>query len=195
LTPHEIGFGCAVRGGLHVLVAALVLLGSVQTAAAAEVLVPEPSSYRTDDYNKPVPKTLAGVKAVIGAETAKALMGSAVFIDVYPRAPKPANLPPSTIWREPPHRSIKGAKWVPNVGFGALSPAVQAYFEGQLKQLSGGDMEKPLVIFCLRDCWMSWNAAKRALSLGYTSVYWFSEGTDAWEEAGYDLAIVDPVQP
>jgi PQQ-dependent catabolism-associated CXXCW motif protein len=166
-------------------------------SAGADSFVPEPSAYRTDDYNKPVPKTLAGAKGVVDAEAAKALLGSGkvVFIDVYPRAPKPANLPPTTIWREPPHRSIKGAYWVPNVGFGALSSATQSFFEQQLERLSGGDHNMPLVIFCLRDCWMSWNAAKRALSLGYSAVYWFSEGTDAWEEAGYVLSIVEPVKP
>jgi rhodanese-related sulfurtransferase len=40
---------------------------------------------------------------------------------------------------------------------------------------------------------MSWNAAKRALEWGYKSVIWFSEGTDAWQEAGYDLKRVEPV--
>ena len=27
---------------------------------------------------------------------------------------------------------------------------------------------------------MSWNAAKRALSLGYSNVAWYPEGTDGW---------------
>jgi PQQ-dependent catabolism-associated CXXCW motif protein len=178
-----------------VMVAVTLLLSMIPIRA--EAVVPEPSSYRTDDYNKPVPKTLAGVAAVVDADAAKALMtvGDAIFIDVYPRPPKPPNLPSTTIWREPPHRSIKGAKWVPNVGFGALSPVTQAFFENQLVRLTDGRRDKPLVIFCLRDCWMSWNAAKRAISLGYTKVFWFSEGTDAWEESGYDLTVVEPVPP
>ena len=157
-------------------------------------MVAEPDGYRMDEYNKPVPKTLRGVKAVIDTEAAKKLLdsGTAVLVDVHPRAPKPANLPPSTIWREPQHRSIKGAVWLPNVGFGQLSPAVEAYFEAELARLSGGDKSKPIVMFCLRDCWMSWNSSKRAMTLGYTAIYWFSEGTDAWEEAGYPLTILAP---
>jgi PQQ-dependent catabolism-associated CXXCW motif protein len=180
------------NGLCRAVLAALTLASAQLPAASADVS--EPETYRLEDYNKPVPKTLTGVKAVVGADAVRALMatGSAVLIDVYPRAPKPANLPPLTIWREPPHRSIKGAVWLPNVGFGALSPAVQVYFETELTRLSGGDKAKPLILFCLRDCWMSWNAAKRALALGYGSVYWFSEGTDAWEEAGYDLTILEP---
>jgi PQQ-dependent catabolism-associated CXXCW motif protein len=172
-------------------VGALVM---VSGSIAADTLVHEPEGYRIDDYNKPVPKTLSGVKAVIDAEAAKKLLdtGTAVFIDVHPRAPKPLNLPATTIWREPQHRSIRGAVWLPNVGFGQLSGPVQTYFATELERLSGGDKSKPLVMFCLRDCWMSWNAAKRAMSLGYTSMYWFSEGTDAWEEAGYDLTVLAP---
>jgi rhodanese-related sulfurtransferase len=40
---------------------------------------------------------------------------------------------------------------------------------------------------------MSWNAGKRALAWGYTNVIWFSEGTDAWQEAGFDLVKAEPV--
>lgn len=178
--------------GFAVLMAAAAAWMVASTAQAEEVA--EPQAYRVDNYNAPVPKTLTGAKAV-SADEAKALMdtGSAVFIDVYPRAPKPANLPPATIWREPQHRSIAGAVWLANVGFGELSAPTQAYFDAHLARLTGGDTGKPLVFFCLRDCWMSWNAAKRAVAMGYAAVHWFSEGTDAWEESGYAITILTPV--
>ena len=35
---------------------------------------------------------------------------------------------------------------------------------------------------------MSWNAAKRALALGYGNVAWFPDGTDAWEALGLPLS-------
>ena len=178
---------------LAAALAAIALISSAARAQAGDV--EEPAAYRLEDYNKPVPKSLKGARAVLSADAAKKLQdaGTAVFIDVYPRAPKPANLPASTVWREPPHRSIKGAVWLANVGFGGLTDHVQAYFEGNLARLTAGDKAKPLVFFCLRDCWMSWNAGKRALGLGYTHVYWFSEGTDAWEESGYPIAVIEPV--
>ena len=154
----------------------------------------EPDGYRTEDYNKLVPQTLKGARGVVSADATKQLQDAgAVLIDVHPRAPKPANLPVTTVWREPAHRSIPGAVWLPNVGYGALSDQTRAYFETNLARLTGGDFNKPIVFFCLRDCWMSWNSAKRAISTGYTAVYWFSEGTDSWEESGYPLAITEPV--
>jgi PQQ-dependent catabolism-associated CXXCW motif protein len=162
--------------------------------AGAEGEVAEPSDYRIDNYRAPVPKTLKGAR-VISAEEAEPLWRNktAIFIDVFPRAPKPENLPASTVWRDPTHMSMEGAHWLPNVGYGVLSPAFEEYFRTRLSTLAGGDPSRPVVFFCQKDCWMSWNAAKRALEWGYKSVIWFSEGTDAWQEAGYDLKRVDPV--
>ncbi len=164
-----------------------------QTAVQTAESVPEPDGYRLEDYRKPVPATLNGARGVLTADAAKQLrdMG-AIFLDVYPQAPKPPNLPASTVWREPKHPSIEGAIWLPNVGYGVLSEQARSYFETHLVQFTQSDKSKPLVFFCLRDCWMSWNAAKRAIANGYTEVYWFPEGTDAWEERGYPVAIVSP---
>ena len=58
--------------------------------------------------------------------------------------------------------------------------------------LTGGDPAKPVVIYCLRDCWMSWNAAKRAVAWGYTNIIWYPDGTDGWQAA--DLAM-EQAQP
>ncbi|RUO97488.1 PQQ-dependent catabolism-associated CXXCW motif protein [Hyphomicrobium sp.] len=146
---------------------------------------PEPQAYRTDLYRSPVPLTLKGAK-VLSAEEAMKLWSTkqALFIDVYPHPPKPAGLPAGTIWRESSHMTIEDAVWLPNVGYGALSAEYDAYFRRSLAALTHGDLSKPLVFFCLRNCWMSWNAAKRALSYGYSNVSWFRDGTDGWQETG-----------
>jgi PQQ-dependent catabolism-associated CXXCW motif protein len=172
------------------------------TASRAQALQPtpedaaveEPADYRMDKYRTPVPKTLKGAAGVISADEAMQFKDNgAVFIDVYPRAPKPPNLPASTVWREPPHRSIEGAHWVPNVGYGVISGETQSYFTDSLFGLTKANKTMPVVFFCLRDCWMSWNAAKRAMTMGYTQVYWFPEGSDAWEENGYPIAVIEPL--
>lgn len=156
---------------------ALVVLAS---PLAAEV--PEPEDYKMDDYRSPVPETLAGA-VVVSTETAHALWttGRVAFVDVWPRAPKPANLPEGTIFREPKRMSIPGAIWLPNVGYGALADITDDYFRRGLAEVTGGDKAMPLVVFCLEDCWMSWNAARRAMEYGYERVYWYPEGTDGWE--------------
>lgn len=170
------------------LAAALALL---PLAAAAEVA--EPQDYRMDEYRSPVPATLTGA-TVVGPEAAYALWtaGGVAFIDVLPRAPKPANLPAGTIWRDKPRRSIPGAIWLPNVGYGAIADVTDAYFRAGLEKVTGGDPGHPVLFFCLEDCWMSWNAAKRALEYGYATVYWLPEGTDGWTFFDYPTEKIEP---
>lgn len=175
------------------LVAALALgvppaLGEEPAAAPP---VAEPSGYRMDDFRSPVPLTLQGAKVLTADEAADLWnKNAAIFIDVYPQAPKPANLPPGTFWRDPAHRSIEGAHWLPNVGYGALSPAIDDYFRTRVETLAGGKRDAPLIFFCLKDCWMSWNAAKRAVEAHYSNVMWFRDGTDGWQDLGYPLVDV-----
>lgn len=158
--------------------------------------VPEPDDYRMDHYRGPVPEALTGAK-VIGPEEAHQIWisGTAAFIDVLPQAPKPANLPAGTIWRDKPRNSIPGSIWLPNVGYGALADVTAEYFKRGLTKATGGDPTQPIVIFCLEDCWMSWNAGKRAVEWGYTDVYWMPEGTDGWMLWDYPLERVKPQEP
>jgi PQQ-dependent catabolism-associated CXXCW motif protein len=149
---------------------------------------PEPSDYRTTDYRSAVPTTLAGAKVIDTLAAEKLLENkAAIFIDVFPKPPKPVNLPAGTLWIDPKHDTIDGAHWVPNVGYGIAPAGVDEYFRAKLTQLTAAEPGKPLLFFCLRNCWMSWNAAKRAIEWGYKDVIWYPEGTDGWQEAGNDL--------
>ncbi len=161
-----------------------MLVGSSARAAPP----PEPESYRLSDYKAPVPATLKGAR-VVDTEHAFELWArdAAAFIDVLPQAPRPANLPAQTIWRDKPRGDIPHSLWLPDTGYGELHPSMLAYFRAGLERASRGDKSAPLVFYCLADCWQSWNAAKRALSLGYTSVIWYPDGTTGWEAAGHPV--------
>ena len=163
-------------------------------AWAGEPAPAEPDTYRLDNYRAPTPATLAGAR-VVSSDEAEAIWkgGNAVFVDVMPRPPRPQNLPAGTIWRDKPRLSIPGSLWLPDTGYGELAPMMQAYFKDGLQRVTGGDPAKPVVIFCLRDCWMSWNAARRARAMGYINVIWYPDGTDGWSEAGLPLQEVQPV--
>jgi PQQ-dependent catabolism-associated CXXCW motif protein len=145
--------------------------------------VAEPADYRTADYRAPTPAGLAGAR-VVSTDEAEQLWQSksAVFVDVLPRPPRPANLPPGTIWRDRPRFDIPGSVWLPDTGYGALAPVTQDYLRTNIERATGGDRAKLLVIYCLRNCWMSWNAAKRILSMGYANVAWYPDGTDGWTD-------------
>lgn len=185
--PERTARGC--RGALLVLAAACVLAVPV---AAAETPA-EPAGYRMEGYRAAVPGSLRGATVLSTAEARALWESSAVFVDVLPQPPKPKGLPEGTIWRPRPRHNIPGSVWLPNVGFGALNPEVDAYFRDNLARLTGSDKNAQLVIYCLAKCWMSWNAAKRALSYGYTRVYWYPEGSDGWQAEGGTLKETAPV--
>jgi PQQ-dependent catabolism-associated CXXCW motif protein len=155
--------------------------------------VPEPEGYRSDNYRAPVPATLSGGKVLTTAE-ANAIWraGAAVFIDVLPRPPKPPNLPAGTVWRDKPRLNIPGSVWLPDTGYGTLAAATEEYLRQGLARASGGDKTRLLVLYCQANCWMSWNAAKRALSFGYSNVAWYPDGTDGWQAADLPLAETQP---
>ena len=168
------------------------LLLAVPGAAWPEGAPEEPAGYRMEAYRAPTPPTLAGA-AVIGTVEAERLWreGHALFLDVMPRDAKPA-LPPGTLWRDRRRENIPGSLWLANVGYGALGEAMEAYLRRSLEAATAGDPARPLVFYCQADCWMSWNAAKRALELGYSRVLWYPEGTDGWARATLPLAEARP---
>ena len=171
---------------------ALVLAMQPFSARAGE-LVPEPKGYRTEDYRAPVPDTLAGAR-VLSTQEAEAIWraGRGVFVDVLPRPPKPPNLPVGTVWRDKPRFNIPGSIWLPDTGYGELAAATEEYLQQGLNNASAGNRSSLIVIYCQSDCWMSWNAAKRALSLGYSNIAWFPDGTDGWARAQLPTVEAQP---
>lgn len=171
------------------------IIASLALVMPAFAETAEPDDYKMDHYRSPVPETLKGV-TVVDDDAAYALWqtGTVAFIDVLPKPPKP-KLPEGTIFREKPRDSIPGSIWLPNVGYGRLADVTDAYFQKNLAS-AVTDKESPLLFFCLRDCWMSWNAAKRAVEeYGYTRVFWYPDGTDGWQFYEYPLAKTEPVDP
>jgi PQQ-dependent catabolism-associated CXXCW motif protein len=168
----------------HAFVAAICVATLVCSDARSQDRVPEPVGYRVDHYRAPTPATLAGARVLTTAEAKSHWESGAIFVDVLAHSPRPTNLPNGTIWREKTRRDIPGSIWLPDTGYGELAADTENYFRLGLERVMQSDGAKLLVFYCLRDCWMSWNAAKRALALGYKNVAWYPDGTDGWEAAG-----------
>jgi PQQ-dependent catabolism-associated CXXCW motif protein len=179
------------HGLLLVWLAVIAVLPS--GSLAANGVAEEPENYRMEEYRAPVPASLRGAR-VIGVDEAKRLWidKRAVFLDVMPQLPKPDNLPAGTIWRDKERRNIPGSFWLANTGYGVLTPEMERYFHDSLTALTSGDRSREIIVYCMTNCWMSWNAAKRAIALGYRSVTWFPEGADGWEAANLPLAKATP---
>lgn len=172
--------------------AILMVLACLPCAVfAAEV--EEPAGYRTELYDDVVPQTLMGATRVAALDV-KRLQADvdAVVIDVIPEHRRPAELPEGQLWIPLKHKGVQGALWLPDVGFGVLSDVTDQYFQHHLKIATNDNLSHPLIFYCRADCWMSWNAAKRALAYGYQSVYWFADGIDDWLFEGFETEILKP---
>lgn len=157
--------------------------------------VDEPEGYRMDRYDDVVPETLQGATRVSALDIiALQKEQNLTIIDVIPEHRRPDFLPEGQLWIPVPHKGLAGALWLPDVGYGALSDTTETYFKHHLEQASGGNRHHALVFYCRIDCWMSWNAAKRALSYGYSAVYWFADGIEDWVFEDLPLEILTPAE-
>ncbi|MCX7556603.1 rhodanese-like domain-containing protein [Xanthomonadaceae bacterium JHOS43] len=66
---------------------------------------------------------------------------------------------------------------------GSFNDQTQREFGQYLQQVTQGNKAKPLVFYCQStQCWMSYNAALRAINMGFTQVYWYRGGVEAWQQ-------------
>jgi TolB-like protein/rhodanese-related sulfurtransferase len=89
--------------------------------------------------------------------------------------------------------SIPGAIGLQYAGLGGgFSDEAQGRLKAKMRELSGGDLERPVVA-------VGWNSerfdgrnlALRLAALGYTHVYWYRGGREAWEVKGLPETTLD----
>lgn len=152
------------------------------------------TGYRIARQRAPTPDDIPGPARLVSPEEARVLLEQgALALDVFAASQSRFDELDGTWLVSAPRLSLPGAVWLPEIGRGRLDPAMQAYLEGNLARLTGGDLSQPILVYCVADCWMSWNAAQRIAALGYSRVLWFRLGTDGWLDIGGDLVPVEPV--
>jgi len=172
--------------------AGLLLLVHLLAGAATASDLDARTGYRVQNYRAPVTLPVEGGTRVDLAEVDRLTRAGAVLVDVMPQ--RGGYDPATGAWRLVDRRdTIPGAVWLPEVGRGSLDTRLARYFALSLTRLTGGDRARPVVFFCMADCWMSWNAVRRAAGLGYTRLSWFADGTDGWRED--DRPFVPAVPP
>jgi len=183
----------AAIGGAHGITAAAPE-GPTGSVPAHPAPVPEPDSYWTGPTNSPVPATLSGATVITSAHRLDALLHRQhpALVDVSNAPRRPDNMAPGAPWLPLPHHAIPGSLWIPGPGVGAIPAPVEDFFLQQLAQATGHDPTRPIVIYCHKSCWLSWNAAKRAVHYGYQHVYWYRDGIEGWKAAGLPTAVIAP---
>lgn len=153
------------------------------------------TGYRIARYRAVVPGPPPGVPRVDARGVTRMLeRGGAVLVDVYP-AEGGVRDPATGGWRlARAHETIPGAAWFPEAGRGSPDPAVERWFLGGVAELARAKPGRPIVLFCLADCWMSWNASLRLTRAGRRDVHWFAEGADGWRDLGRSLVPAAPYE-
>ena len=166
----------------------------LQATPALACNIETPDGYRIDHYRAPAPCDLPGAR-VVGARELKSILKAEdpVLIDAMPLI-RTGETDFTGRWTvTQPRENIPGSVWLPNIGHGVLDDEMTAYFQENLEQVTAGDRHHPVVFYCFVDCWMSWNAAKRALDFGHQNVIWYPEGTDGWKDIDGPLEQSTPV--
>ncbi len=175
----------------------ILLISVLFVIACAGSIATEKELYRGLPYRAPTTQIPPdGVKRISAAKLEQALNAkvSLVLIDVYGAIFREESLDFDGEWLvSSPRKNIPGSVWLPNVGKQSLKPVVEKYYRNQLTELTDNNRASLLVIYCMEDCWMSWNAAKRAHEWGYTNVRWFREGVDGWTDNNWALQNSEPV--
>ena len=104
---------------------------------------------------------------------------------------QPIVIDPMTYWWG---RSIPGAVALENAGSGFVGE-IQERLRRKMWELTRGDLNKPIVA-------LGWNSerfdgrnlALRLVALGYTQVYWYRGGREAWEVNGLPEAELTPTR-
>ena len=144
----------------------------------ADFGVPADGTLR-DDYAGLTPTTVPDAKTIHTAEVVQ-LLGERKPIVIDPLLYS---------WG----RSIPGAIGLKNAGRGGnMSDAMQDRLSRKMLALTKGDLATPIVA-------VGWNSerfdgrnlALRLVALGYTNVYWYRGGREAWEVNGLPETAVD----
>lgn len=145
--------------------------------------------YRLLRYRSPTPDQAEGAQT-IGTAELKQMLGQAsppALVNV-----QPIRWQHGHFLQNEPFLHIPGSRWIPNVGMGELDSGWEDYFRHHLKLATKNQQSARVVLYCRADCWMSWNAVKRAASWGYNQLFWYKDGVDGWRDAGYELRAGTP---
>ena len=136
--------------------------------------VPPISSLRSGQFHAPTPTAVPGAQTVTTESLAAAMTAGMqmVVIDVLGG-----------------NYSLPNAYVAPELASpGGFNDRTQQRASQWLTQITGGTKDLPVVIYCSGpECGLSYNAALRTVAAGYTNVYWYRGGLDAWQMAGLQL--------
>jgi PQQ-dependent catabolism-associated CXXCW motif protein len=133
----------------------------------------------------------ATLQTNVGSETPLSIPGGHVITTNEMRQTQGAQILLVDVWNSgQPHPTLPGALWLPGAGnAGSFNDDTQQKLWQALSQATNSKQDYPMVFFCIGSrCWESYNAALRAVNMGFKMVLWYRGGLAAWQAAGLPLA-------
>lgn len=124
------------------------------------------------NVGSPTPLTIPGGRRVTTSEVFKFLGTEVILIDVLRD-------------NSGGHLTLPGAIYIPGAGDpGTFRDRIQHKLTPVLSQLTSRNANRPLLFYCEgAKCWESYNAALRAMQMGFHNVLWYRGGLSSWREA------------
>ena len=138
------------------------------------------------DFGIPPQATL---QANVGSETPLTIPGGHVITTMEMRQAAGSEILFIDVWNTGAHPSLPGAILMPGAGnAGSFTDDTQQRLWTALSQLTNQQAQRPLVFFCTGPrCWESYNAALRAINMGFKTVLWYRGGLASWQAAGLPM--------
>ena len=172
---------------------AILGIAALSVAFAQDANFDPETGLRIHHYTDPVPQTVPG-GVVLDTEGIQQLIETTdvVLIDVLSISGVRYDELDGSWSGYEPRFNIPGSLWLPNVGYGRPSPDMLTYFLNTVAEATDGQLGHPVLIYCISDCWMGWNAVQHLARAGYSRLYWGPLGTDGWIKADHKLELTEP---
>ena len=92
------------------------------------------------------------------------------------------------------HRTLPGAVWMPELGVVTIGQLERGQIETAMRAATGGEKSRPVIVYerSSRYGWFGYHGVLRLLGMGYSNIYWYRGGLDAWHDAQFTLAQSQP---
>ncbi len=145
-------------------------------------------TFRDESRDFGIPATSEPKREGVHADTPTGIPGGRVILtrdlaDMIARGDRPVLIDTLDGNR---HSTLPGAYWLRGAGNLRAEDTRQtgALIADAVRGVAGGK-DRPVVLFCLSSqCWLSYNAALRLIAAGFSKVYWYRGGVEAWRAAG-----------
>ena len=171
---------------------------SAFAASAAPAVSPSASNYAdelTDWGIRPQPT----LKYEVGSKTPMSIPGARRITTQDLKDLSQRALVLDVLDEQSGHYTIPGAIHLPgagNYGNGHFDDRLQDKFQTVLSRLVSRNPGKPIVFFCASSqCWESYNAALRAMKMGFENVLWYRGGLLSWKTASLPVTPPTEVYP